>query len=84
MAGGLEALYTAPDGFWRTTRAVQWSHFRALMDAGIPAKELTRDGLFTFGVVTIGGREMIVTTDPRLRSHLTGPAMFKIPGGQNG
>ena len=65
--------------FIEAERRVQWRHFKALLDAGIPARDLIGDQHLTFGIVTIHGREMLVTDDARLRSYLHGPALFAMP-----
>lgn len=56
-------------------KRVEWRHFQALMAQGIPARELVG----TFGIVTVQGREMIVTESRRLRAYLTGPCLFGVP-----
>jgi hypothetical protein len=60
-------------------RRVRWEHLSALLQYGIPMRDLMRDGEFTWGVVRVAGREMIVTDDPRMRAWLHGPGLFKFP-----
>lgn len=76
----LDALEAVPERLWQAQRRVGWRHYRAMLDQGIPGRDLARGGL-TFGVVTIQGREMVVTEDARVRAYLTGPGLFKMPGG---
>ena len=76
----LDAIAGAPQGLWDAQRRVTWAHYRALLDQGIPGRDLARNGMFTFGVAMVQGREMLVTADARLRGYLTGPGLFKIPG----
>lgn len=60
---------------------VRWDHVQALLNRGVPMREIVRPGgVMTFGVVTIQGREMIVTEDARLRAYLCGPGLFQMPG----
>lgn len=65
-------------------RNVTWEHYRAMLDQGIPGTDLVHGGLFTFGVVTVMGREMLVTEDRRLRGYLSGPGLFKMPQSSSG
>ena len=60
-------------------RRVEWRHFNALLQFGVPAWDLYAEGDFTFGIATIQGREYIATDDPRLRSYLQGIGIFKFP-----
>ncbi len=62
----------------KAKRRVEWRHFAALLQAGIPARDLVRGG-FTFGIAIIQGREYVATNDPRLRSYLYGTGIFKFP-----
>lgn len=62
-------------------RRIRWRHLRTLLEYGIPMRDLLDTGTcaFRFGVVTIRGRELIFTDDPRLRAWLHGPGLFKFP-----
>lgn len=55
---------------------ITWAHYQRLLDAGIPSRALAA---LSWGIVTIQGREMIVTDDPRLRAYLTGPVLAGMP-----
>lgn len=59
---------------------VTWRHYSTLLHLGIPARDLTHNGAYTFGVVTIRGREMIVTENRRVRAWLDGPVLAAMPG----
>lgn len=77
----LDAIEAVPERLWQAQRRVTWAHYRAMLDQGIPSRDMVRAGL-TFGVVTIQGREMVVSEDHRLRAYLTGPGLFKMPGAE--
>ena len=77
----LDAVQAVPKRLWQAQRRVEWRHYRAMLDQGIPSRDLVRNGL-TFGVVTIQGREMAVTENHRLRAYLNGPGLFKMPGSE--
>lgn len=97
MAGGLEPHDLFSPKCWAHIRVdlppqwpahmrrIRWHHLKALLDYGIPMRDLfdTTDrpawGRFKFGVITIKGRELIFTDDPRLRAWLHGPGLFKFP-----
>ena len=82
MTTHLATVEAVPEALWRASRRVEWRHYRALLDQGIPGLDLARNGAFTFGIVRIKGREMLVTEDARLRAYMTGPGMFAMPGSE--
>lgn len=75
----IEAIESLPPK-WRVAQdRVTWDDFKSLLDARIPADELVTLAGFTFGIVHIRGRRMIVTAEPRLRAYLSGPGIFAMP-----
>ena len=79
MTPHLDAVGAVPEALWRASRRVTWAHYRALLDQGIPGRDLARNGVFTFGIVRVQGREMLVTDDSRLRAYIDGPVMAAMP-----
>lgn len=64
----------------RSFRRITWRHWASLIQYGVNPRDLTQNGLPTFGIALVAGREMIVTDNPKIRSYLTGPGIFKLPG----
>lgn len=77
----IDAILACPRRFWGAQCRVTLTHMRTLMDRGIPARDLVRNGMFTFGVIMLAGVEMIVTEDSRLRSYMSGYGYWRLPGG---
>ncbi len=76
----VDAILSAPAPMYRAQARVQWRHVQAMLDQGVPMADMVGPGLLKFGIVRIGGREMVVTEDARLRAYLTGPGLFALPG----
>lgn len=74
-----DAIWAVEPRMYRAQRRVEWRHVQAMLDSGVPMREMVRGGCFTFGVCTVAGREMIVTEDHRLRAYLTGPVIASLP-----
>lgn len=75
----IEAREALPPKFRAAQDRVTWDDFRALLERGIPARDLLTPAGFAFGVTVISGRRLLVTDSPRLRAYLTGPGLFEMP-----
>lgn len=61
---------------WIASRRITWAHYQAMLGAGIPSRDLAP---LNWGIVRLGGREIIVTDDARLRGYLSGPILAPLP-----
>lgn len=51
------------------SNGVEWRHYKALLDHGVPSRYLVGDGRLKFRVVHRYGREFIVTDSPIIRAY---------------
>lgn len=76
----LDAIAALPAKMRAAQDRVEWRHVEALLHSGVPMRDMLAPHGLAFGVVTIQGREMIVTDCPRFRAYMTGAGIFKMPG----